>query len=420
MALALTSTRTLFALITQKVITVWLGPAGLGQLGQFHSLWLVLQSLAGGGGQDGLIKLTAESNEHSKKRVNHTLVAFSIFTLVSSAVLGLVLFIFTPYVVRLFDFPPEWSPVLKVSALLMLFCGPWLCLQSYFTGLGRWSSLVIVQGIAAVTPVATLFILRFNSLDIGLFSPLAFSLPPLISVLGLSLLQVRRLHLLVTPFFNDLRFVLKTFWPNYKRLTLLVLPALLCGPLSLILVRHILVQKAGWELTGQFQALVRFFDLPVTLFVTFLSFYYVPALGKLKGKGHEDWSAYTKRVFILLVLFSLSILGLIPGKNQIFSLLFSDEISISSLWFVGFAVNTFLKLWAWIFGLQLLAFEAWKPYWVCESLGAVIWVALSVVAIPQYGVAGIIGAQTIELTFTLCALYVSSLHIKRKVFRGET
>lgn len=420
MAVVLTSTRTLFALITQKVITVWLGPAGLGQLGQFQSLWLVLQSLAGGGGQDGLIKLTAENNEHSKERVNRSLFAFSIFTLISSAVLGLVLFIFTPSVIRLFEFPQAWSPVLKVSALLMLFCGPWLCLQSYYTGLGRWSSLVIVQGIASVTPVVTLCVLRFNSLDIGLFSPLAFSLPPMISVLGLSLLQVRKIHIVISPLFDDFRYSLKTFWPNYKRLTLLVLPALLCGPLSLIIVRHILVQKAGWELTGQFQALVRFFDLPVTLFVTFLSFYYVPVLGKLKGKGLDDWSVYTKRVFILLALFSLSVLALVLGKEQIFSLLFSDEIRISSLWFVWFAVNTFLKLWAWIFGLQLLAFEAWKPYWIFESLGAVIWVALSFITIPRFGVAGIIGAQTVELTFTLCALCFSSSSIRKKVFQGET
>lgn len=420
MALVLTSGRTLFALIVQKLITLWLGPVGLGQLGQFHSLWQVFQSLAAGGGRDGLTKLSAEKREQSVIRANQSLYAFVIFTSAAGVLLGLLLFFSAPMLIRWMDFPEMWRPVLHISAVLVLFSGPWFCLQSYFMGVGKWYLLVLIQGIASVTPVLILLILRFLPVDLKLFSPLAFSLPPLIAVLGLSVFQLPRARFITVSFFYNLKDTLRTFWPNYKRLTLLVLPALFCGPLSLIIVRHFLSVRLGWEITGQYQALLRFFELPVTLFVTFLSIYYVPELGRLKSKNNGNWGGFTRRVFLLLILFTLLLSALILKRKQIFTLLFSDEIVISSLWFSGFVIITFLRLWTWILGLQLLAFESWKPYWVIELTGSAIWVGLSLVVLPRFGVTGIIGAQIFESVISICMCYMALAGIRKKALDSET
>lgn len=419
MAVVLTGGRTLLALVTQKLITLWLGPAGLAQMGQFQTVWVLFQSLAIGGGRDGLVKLTAEQETTG---VNHSvrmpLAAFSAFTLIAGALLSVIFFILSPQIIDYLELPSVWLPALRISALLIFFSGPSSCLQSYFMGRAKWRSLAGVQAITALSPLLVLGALYLGPLSLDSLSPLVFSLPPLITIMCLSVFNSYRSFRFFFTQLIDLS-VLKKFWPAYRRLAVMALPGIAISPISLVLVRQILAAEAGWEITGLYQALLRMFDYPILLFTSFLSLYYLPALGRNTGGRNTAWKHYTWRAFGILCLLTLLMAIIGPVQRPLIATLYTREVVVPDFWYYCFVLNTFLKLWVWLLCMQLLITEAWKAYWIVELVSAFLWISLSAYFVPAMGVNGILLASLTELIASLVILYLVLPGIKRKMIAGK-
>ncbi|KMQ51582.1 Lipopolysaccharide biosynthesis protein [Chitinispirillum alkaliphilum] len=412
-AVFLTGSRTLFALLTQKLIAMWLGPSGLAQLGQFQTVWMLFQSLSTGGGQDGLVKLTAEQKDPHTSKI--PLAAFSAFTMITGAVLSVLLFLSSPHIITHLELPPDWLIALRISALLIFFSGPCTCLQSWFMGRGMWGSLISIQTITSLSPLVILGLVFYTPMDINTMSPLIFSLPPVISIMCLSLFNFFR----ATKFFfkHLINFsALKTFWPAYRRLAVMALPAVVVSPVSLIAARQILARNEGWEVTGLYQALLRFFNYPILLFTTFLSVYYLPALGRSVGFKAREWKYHTLRVFLVLLVlcFFLALIG--PAQKTLLRLLYTDDIIVPFTWYYAFVLTTFIKLWVWLLSMQLFILEAWKSYWIVELQSAVIWISLTALLVPALGVEGILISSIVELIISLILLYLILPKIRKRKY----
>ncbi|END3636425.1 O-antigen flippase, partial [Escherichia albertii] len=83
----------LSALIINKVISIFVGPAGIALIGQFQNLIQMVNTLSQGGMLSGVTKYTAEYNKHSPENIEKLWsTAFKIIVLLS-IILGFLLIV---------------------------------------------------------------------------------------------------------------------------------------------------------------------------------------------------------------------------------------------------------------------------------------------------------------------------------------
>ncbi len=167
------------------------------------------------------------------------------------------------------------------------------------------------------------------------------------------------------------------------------------GPLSMIIVRDILIGSAGLSAAGYWEAMTRISSLYLMLITTPLSVYYLPKLSELTNKM-ELRSELTRGLVLLVPLTILIALVIYIFRDLIVALLFSDDFMPMKDLFLWQLIGDVLRVTAWLLSFFLISKALTKEFLVLETFNALTFIMLSNELIKAYSSVGVTIAYAIN------------------------
>jgi PST family polysaccharide transporter len=330
-----------------KILAVYVGPAGYAALGQFQNAMQMISTLASGAINTGVTKYTAEYHEDEARQRAVWQTAGTI-ALSGSVLISVLVFAFRTELARWFLADESLAPVFgwfAATLVLFVFNTLLLAILNGKKDIRRY----VVANIAG--SVFALLVTSAMVMQWGLMGALV----------GFAVYQS-------LAFFVTLALCVKTSWfrlghlygrmdkavaKNLAKYTVMALTTTATVPLSHILIRNHLGENLGWEAAGYWEAMWRLSGAYLMLVTTTLSVYYLPRLSELKSGAdirREIMAGYRLilpvsvvcallvylfRHFIIDTLFSAAFL---PMETLFFWQLVGDVLKIAS-WLLGFVLT---------------------------------------------------------------------------------
>lgn len=372
-----------------KILAIYVGPAGYAALGQFQNAVQVISTLASGAINTGVTKYTAEYqyNEAEQRKVWQTA---GTIALTGSLVLSLLVFILRERLALWFLGNAQLSTVFVwFAATLMLFVFNTLLL-AILNGKKDIPRYVLanIAGSALALAITYLMVVNWGLLGaliaLAVYQSLAF-----FATLFLCL---------KTPWFRWRELVGRVSLPvarNLLRYTAMALTTAATVPLSQILIRNHLGQTLGWDAAGYWEAMWRLSGAYLMFVSTTLSVYYLPRLSELMTGieiKKEILSGY--RVILPAAVLCATLVYLL--RNFVIVTLFSPEFEPMEELFFWQLIGDVVKIASWLFAFVMLAKSMTKLYVITEIIFAISFYGLSVLMIEQNGLKGVTIAHALN------------------------
>lgn len=382
-----------------KILAIYVGPAGYAALGQFQNAVQMISTLASGAINTGVTKYTAEyqDNEAEQRKVWQTA---GTIALIGSLVLSVLVFIFRERLALGFLGDAQLSTVFVwFAATLVLFVFNTLLL-AILNGKKDIPRYVLANIAGSVLALAITALMVVNWGLLGALIALA---------VYQSLTFFATLFLcLKTPWFRWRELVGRVDWPvakNLAKYTAMALTTAATVPLSHILIRNHLGQNLGWEAAGYWEAMWRLSGAYLMLVSTTLSVYYLPRLSELKNWKEikkEIVSGY--KVILPVAIACAAVVYLI--REFIILTLFSAAFMPMEALFLWQLVGDTLKIASWLLAFVMLAKAMTAIYIVTEIIFSALFYFLITLLLPYYGLVSAAISHLIIYFLYLCTMYI--------------
>lgn len=364
-----------------KILAIYVGPAGYAAIGQFQNAVQMITTLASGAINTGVTKYTAEyqDNEAELRKVWRTA---GTIALTGSLVLSVLVFIFRERLALGFLGDAQLSTVFVwFAATLVLFVFNTLLL-AILNGKKDIARYVLANIAGSVLALAITVLMVVNWGLLGALIALA---------VYQSLAFFATLFLcLKTPWFRWRELVGRVDWPMAKNLakyTAMALTTAATVPLSHILIRNHLGQTLGWEAAGYWEAMWRLSGAYLMLVSTTLSVYYLPRLSELKTGAEikkEILSGY--RVILPVAALCSGLVYLL--RDFVIVTLFSPEFRPMEVLFFWQLVGDVLKIASWLFAFAMLGKAMAVLFVFTEVVFSATFYFLTLIFTVHYGLEG--------------------------------
>ncbi|MBC3247346.1 O-antigen translocase [Pseudomonas lurida] len=347
-----------FALL--KIMAVYLGPDGIGQLGHMMSVVSILTVLSGGGIINGVVKYTSEYRSRPVVLFRFVSASASYATCFALAVMVLGI-IFSVPIARLIFNNGEMYPVICILAVMQLF----------------FAFANVVFGVSNGLTDTKVF--AFSQLFGSLLAiPLFWTVIYYSAVPGAALSMVFASSLCSIPAF--LYFRKSKFWHrinlslsmngSFSKLfsyTVMLLFSTVCFPIVEIFIRQMLITQVGFHDAGIWQASIRLSAAYLGFFTVFLSFYFMPKASLLTENSRLS-ALVLKCLLFVQAAFFVGALTLYLGRDFFITLLFSAQFSDLKNLIAYQLIGDFFKISSYVFGFIAVAKAATKLYIAAEII----------------------------------------------------
>jgi PST family polysaccharide transporter len=378
-----------------KITSVYLGPAGLGTLGQLQYFIAIALGVFMSGLNTGVIRRTAELGATTSRH-----------SLLVSTVLRLVVLIGVPVSIVI-----AWSSGWLARELLHdeLLRTPLLLFAAVYV-FGLVGSLIVGCANGAKDYKATA-ILNISS-SLGSLALMAL-LAPAFGVLGAMLAAA--LIPGVTFVFAWVLARRHAWWPHRPmgngfsgheaKSAAAFIPAAavsaIAGPLIQILARDHLASHSGMASVGLLQGVMRLSDMYMGIATSVLAMYFLPRFSEIQlaGELRRELGKGLLLVFPAVAVASLAIYLL---RDPIVHLVFTSEFLPMRDLFAWQMTGNVLKLIGWMFAYVLIA-KAYPPLFAAfELISVLVWWQLAISFIDVNGAVG--ATQAFAVTYAIYAL----------------
>jgi len=384
--ISLTGTLTLLRMISNfviaKLVATYGGPTGLALLGQFQSFVTSITGVVNSSSGAGLVRYTSENESKGYLRCSLWWKGCTYWTFIILSIVIPVLLVFSqPISVWLFE-QSEFNYLIIAFALSLPFVVLSSYLNSVLNGLQQYRVFIIL-GFASVLVSLLLMIGLIFFFDMkGALMAIALQG----GVIGIILfsLSIKKPWLKYKYWLGKTRISYKKEIGKY---ILMALTSALAGPLSLILVRNILIENTGWNLTGQWQAVWKISEVYLSVITVALSVYYLPRLSKLKSYGAIKSEIITVAKVLLPLVAFLSV-GVFILRDLVISVLFTSEFNDARNYFAIQLIGNVIKIAGWLLAFVMLSKGASKWFISTEIIFSSSFVLLAYIFVSKYGAHG--------------------------------
>lgn len=372
-----------------KILAVYVGPAGYAALGQFQNAVQMITTFASGAINTGVTKYTAEYHDDEAKQHRVWRTAGTI-ALAGSLVTGALIAVFNQPLAAWFLKDSSYGGVfLWFAATLVLFTFNTLLL-AILNGkkeITRYVLANIAGSIFALLVTGTMAI-RF-----GLYGALvALAVYQSLTFFVTLLLCYKAPWFKISYLFGRIE---KKIAVNLGKYTAMALTSAACVPISHILVRNHLGETFGWDAAGYWEAMWRLSGAYLVLVTTTLSVYYLPKLSELSN-SNEIKKEIIQGYRVILPVAALSGFAIYLFRDVIIELLFTSDFSAMRDLFAWQIIGDTLKIGSWILAYVMLGNAMFKPFMVLEIVFAAGFVALTWLFTASMGVAGVVVAHAVN------------------------
>lgn len=378
---ASTFSKLLAGLVIVKIIAVYLGAAGLGQLGQFMSLMSMITILAGGGITTGIIKYVAEFKNNDEKLIEYLGTA-SLVTIAASILISIALFLTAPLISEwLFD-TQAYASVIRVLAIAQFAIALNNLLMGLVNGYKRVGAFAAINAVSVV--IGTVGVVVGCALY-GIKG----------AMYGLIWLPACTVFLLV-PWYRfglrfDWRYLLPKWNPRkFRKLmgfSLMMLVTVLTMQMSQIIIRQIIETRSGWVGVGYWQAVTKISDAYLQFITVVLANYYLPRLAELRLRSEirKEVNLAYKYAMPILMIMSASVYFF---RDWLILLIFSPDFLPMREFFTWQLAGDGFKIAAYIGGYVAIARAKTSIYIAAEIYQAGMLIFLCNFFVDRYGAVG--------------------------------
>ncbi|MDB5022136.1 MAG: Polysaccharide biosynthesis protein [Pedobacter sp.] len=390
--------------ISNKVVAIYTGPAGVALVGAFTNFILIVFTFANGAINTGVVKYTAEykSDEGRLKRLFSTAFKISVYC---SAVVGIILIAFGSYLSRWVFTSEIFITPVRVLGLTIILYSLNSLLISILNGKSQLRSYTIVN--SAATTVGLLFtivLVYYYKIQGALYSlVLAQSVVFFISV-GL----VIRSSWFSWDYFSQ-QFD-KLIAIKLSSYSVMAIVTAFTVPLSQIILRNMLIGKVGLDGAGYWQAMMRISDGYLMIITTSLATYYLPVLASIKRKTELRAEIFhVSKIVLPGVLVGGFIIFLL--RFFIIRLLYTGKFMAMEDLFIWQLAGDFFKVAGWLLSYIMLAKAIIKVYIFTELFFTLSYMAVGFWLVDVYKVQGL----TIAFALNNCVYFLIMVFIFRRL-----
>ena len=386
------------ALVLNKILAVYVGPAGYAIIGQFQNAVSIVVSLAGGVVASGVTKVTAQhyDDEARQHEVWQTAIRFS---LLASLLVGICILFIGDSLAEWLLHRTDMSSVFIWLALTLPAMAANNLLLAIVNGKKEVGIYVVANIIGSFLSLLVTGLLAYN---FGIYGALvAFTINPAIVLLSTTTMVARRDW-----------FKAKFLWGRMNRSALrelsgfglMGLTSALTIPVTVMIIRDYLATNFGLTAAGYWQASWKISEIYLMLVTTTLSVYFLPRLAEIRSATELRAEIFKVYRFVMpIVLMGAVTIYLL--RDFIIHTLFTPDFLPMRKLFPWQLSGDVIKIGAWITGYVLIGRGMVKIFLSVEILFSISFVLLSWVFVKKWGLQGVPMAYTVNCS--LCWLYVA-------------
>lgn len=378
----LTLLRMAMGFVIAKVVAVYTGPTGMAMLGQVQSMVGSLNGIINAPVGSGVVRFTAEYKEQGFYAcAPWWRAALQWVLIISGFAIPTGLLLAKPIAAWLFQDPQlAWLVMVTVSVLPSAAIGT--LFNSVINGQQQYRRYIGLGMLSAVISggVMLSMIILYNIQGALLAAAVQAALIGIVMLIA----NLRQ------PWFK-LRYWWGAVDPKARKqiggYMLMAITSALTVPVSLILVRNILIDQVGWGATGQWQAVYKISEVYLGVITMALGTYYLPRLASLSSVD-AIVSEIHKTASIIIPIVAAMAFGVYLLRDVIISLLFTDEFRFARELFSIQLTGDVIKIASWLYAYPMLSRGAIKWYVATEIMFTASLVALTHGLVTQYDVLG--------------------------------
>lgn len=400
----LTLLKMVMGFVIAKVVAVYTGPSGMAMLGQVQSMVGCLNGIINAPVGSGIVRYTAEKKDQGFEACAPWWRAALQWVLIISAVAIPTGLLMANHIADwLFqDESLAWVVMATICVLPLSAIGT-LCnsvingqqLYRRYVGLGMLSALI--------SAAVMLTMIMLANIQGALFAAAVQA-----ALIGLVMFIAN----LRQPWFR-----LQYWWgsstPEARRsiggYMLMAITSALTVPISLILVRTILIHQVGWEAAGHWQAVWKISEVYLGVITMALGTYYLPRLSSLVGvDAIADEINKTARIIIPVVAVMALCVYLL--RDLAIWILFTSDFTAARDLFAIQLCGDVIKIASWLYAYPMLSRGATKWFMSVEVIFSTTFVILTYIFVSYVGIKGATIAYLVN--YSICFLIIF-LHLKK-------
>ncbi|QYM70709.1 O-antigen translocase [Pseudomonas sp. So3.2b] len=382
-----------------KVLAIYVGPAGYAAIGQFQNALQVITIFTGGAITNGVVKYTAEYHEEPEQQIKLWKTA-GFVAVVGSVAVALLIAVYSKELASLFLNNTDLSGVFLWFSCVVIFFSLNILLLAILNGRKEIVLYIVANIAGSFLSFGVTFYLATN---FGLYGALvALVIYQSISFIVTLLLCLRTQWFKISYLFGcpDKQIAKKLF-----AFFLMAVVSAACAPLAQMLVRSHIGTEYGWEMAGYWEAMWRLSAAYLLLVTTTLSVYYLPKLSELKTANEvraEIIQGY-KLIFPVALLAAGTIYVL---RDFVVAVLFTSDFYPVRNFFAGQVVGDSLKIFSWIMAYVMLSRAMVKVFIITEIIFSISLYLLTIVFTQWWGVESATWAYAVNYALYSLVMYI--------------
>ena len=389
-----------------KILAIYVGPAGYAAIGNFQNAAQMITTFASGAINTGVVKYTAEYHDDEEKQRQVWRTAGTIAVL-GSVITGIGVAVFSKQIAQWFLQDESYNTVFIWFSVTLVFFIFNTLLLAILNGKKEIHRYIIANIAGSLFALAVTSVL---AIQFGLHGALtALAIHPSFAFVITLYLCYKADWFKFSYLFGRLD---KQVVLNLSKYTAMALTSAACVPVSHILIRTHLADTLGIEAAGYWEAMWRLSGAYLMLVTTTLSLYYLPKLSELKEPA-EIKKEILQGYKIILPVAAACGLVIYLLRDFIIGVLFtSDFIPMRDL-FAWQMVGDTLKIGSWLLGYVLIAKAEFKFVMFTEVVFAVLFYFFINYFIAKIGLEGSAVAHALNyfLHMITMFLYLSAKRI---------
>jgi PST family polysaccharide transporter len=369
------------ALVLNKILAVYVGPAGYAVIGQFQNAVSIIVSLAGGVMATGVTKATAQhfDDEAKQHAVWQTAIRVS---LVASIVAALPLLLLSNSLAQWVLHRSDLSNVFVWLAITLPAMAANNLLLAIVNGKKEVGIFVTANIIGSLI---SLLVIGVLALEFGLYGTLiAFAINPAIVIFATATLVAKRDWFKAKFIWGQMN---RTALSELSGFALMGLTSALAMPITFILIRDHLATNIGLAAAGYWQASFKISEIYLMLVTTTLSAYYLPRLSEIRTAPElkAEISKVYRFVMPVVILGAVSIYFM---RDFIIATLFTKDFLPLRDLFPWQLTGDVIKIGSWILAFVMIGRGMVKVYVLSEIFFSISFVMLGRIYVEFFGLKG--------------------------------
>lgn len=383
----LIKTATMF--ILNKILAIYVGPAGYAAIGQFQNFIQMVTTFAGNAINTAVIKYTAEYYEDETKQQNIWKTAGSI-VLIFSLIFSLIILFFQKQLSIYIFHTDLYQTIFVWFAIFLTFFTFNALFLAILNGKKEVLRLVVANILGSIFALAITSLL---AIKYGLYGALvALSIYQSLAFLVTLFICYKAEWFKLSYLFGKID---KAIAKKFAAFALMALVSAISVPLSQMAIRSYLTNEYGLTYAGYWEAMIRLSAAYLMLVTTTLGVYYLPRLSELFNIEEIKKEIYLGYKFI----FPLATIGgffVYFLRDWIITILFTKNFLPMRDLFFWQLIGDSLKIGSWILAYLMLSKAMIRLFVTTEILFAITSVLLTYLCTHIFGFEGVSIAHLIN------------------------